>query len=81
MAKIRNVATLTINERNVLKLLAERNSVKKIAGNLNLSAKIVRARKLNLMRKLGIHGRRQLTYYAVENGIVVVPGVPIDPVA
>jgi DNA-binding NarL/FixJ family response regulator len=80
MAKIQNVATLTMNERNVLVLLVERNSVREIADDLNLSAKIIRARKRSLMCKLGIHGRRQLTCWAVENGIVVVPGVPIDPV-
>ena len=44
----------------MLKLLAEGNSVKEIAGDLNLSVKTVEAHKFNLMRKLDIHNKAQL---------------------
>jgi two-component system response regulator NreC len=43
-------STLTPREREVMKLLAEGNSVKEIACDLNLSVKTVEAHKFNLMR-------------------------------
>jgi len=39
-------------------MLAEGESVKEIACDLNLSVKTVEAHKFNLMRKLDIHTRR-----------------------
>jgi two-component system response regulator NreC len=66
-------ATLTTREREVLKLLAEGNSVKEIAGNLALSVKTVEAHKFNLMRKLDIHNKAQLVQYAIQKKIVKVP--------
>src|SRR5256886_15274236 len=51
-------ATLTTREREVLKVLAEGNSVKEIANSLKLSVKTVEAHKFNLMRKLDIQTRR-----------------------
>jgi len=68
-------ATLTTREREVLKLLAEGNSVKEIAGNLALSVKTVEAHKFNLMRKLDIHNKAQLVQYAIQKKIIKVPVV------
>jgi DNA-binding NarL/FixJ family response regulator len=45
---------LTRREREVLKMLAEGNSVKEIACDLNLSVKTVEIFKFNLMRKLDV---------------------------
>jgi len=53
-------STLTPREREILKLLAEGNSVKEIAVILGLSVKTVEAHKFNLMRKLDIHNKAQL---------------------
>jgi len=50
---------LTPREREILKLLAEGNSVKEIAVLLALSVKTVEAHKFNLMRKLDIHNKAQ----------------------
>lgn len=61
---------LTTRESEVLKLLAEGNSVRICAGLLNVSAKTVEAHKFNLMRKLGIHNKVQLVRYAYEKKIV-----------
>lgn len=61
---------LTPREREIVKLLAEGNSVKKIAGMLSLSAKTVDAHKFNLMRKLGIHNKAQLVTYAIQKRIL-----------
>ncbi len=66
-------ATLTLREKEVLKLLAEGNSVKEIAGTLNLSVKTVEAHKFNLMRKLDIHNKAQLVQYAVQKSIIKIP--------
>ena len=63
-------ATLTTREREVLKLLAEGNSVKEIACDLNLSVKTVEAHKFNLMRKLDIHNKAQLVQYAIQKKII-----------
>ena len=63
-------ATLTTREKEVLKVLAEGNSVKEIAGSLNLSVKTVEAHKFNLMRKLDIHNKAQLVQYAIQKKII-----------
>jgi DNA-binding NarL/FixJ family response regulator len=66
-------ATLTTREKEVLKLLAEGNSVKEIAVSLNLSVKTVEAHKFNLMRKLDIHNKAQLVQYAIQKKIIKIP--------
>ena len=66
-------ATLTPREKEVLKLLAEGNSVKEIACILNLSVKTVEAHKFNLMRKLDIHNKAQLVQYAVQKKVIKIP--------
>ncbi len=68
-------ATLTAREREVLKMLAEGNSVKEIACDLNLSVKTVEAHKFNLMRKLDIHNKAQLVQYAIQKKIIKLPNL------
>jgi DNA-binding NarL/FixJ family response regulator len=68
-------ATLTTREREVMKLLAEGNSVKEIACDLNLSVKTIEAHKFNLMRKLDIHNKAQLVQYAISKKIIKLPNV------
>jgi len=62
--------TLTRRETEILKFLAEGNSVKEIAGTLNLSVKTIEAHKFNLMRKLDIHNKAQLVQYAIQKKII-----------
>jgi len=62
--------TLTKREREILKLLAEGNSVKDIAATFELSVKTVEAHKFNLMRKLDIHNKAQLVQYAIQKKII-----------
>ena len=69
-------ATLTPREKEVLKLLAEGNSVIEIACTLNLSVKTVEAHKFNLMRKLDIHNKAQLVQYAVQKKVIKI-AVPV----
>jgi len=66
-------ATLTTREKEILKFLAEGNSVKEIACSLNLSVKTVEAHKFNLMRKLDIHNKAQLVQYAIQKKVIRIP--------
>ncbi len=70
-------ATLTPREKEILKFLAEGQSVKEIATHLNLSVKTIEAHKFNLMRKLDIHNKTQLVHYAVRHKIIRIPTKPI----
>ena len=69
-------ATLTPREKEILKFLAEGQSVKEIAQLLNLSVKTVEAHKFNLMRKLDIHNKAQLVQYAIQKKIIKIPVGP-----
>ena len=64
---------LTKREREVLKMLAEGQSVKEIASGFSLSVKTVEAHKFNLMRKLDIHNKAQLVQYAIQKKIIRLP--------
>ena len=66
-------ATLTPREKEVLKMLAEGNSVKEVACQLNLSVKTIEAHKFNLMRKLDIHNKAQLVQYAIQKKVIKLP--------
>jgi two-component system, NarL family, response regulator NreC len=66
-------SSLTPREQEVMKLLAEGNTVRKIAGMLGLSLKTIEAHKFNLMRKLDIHNKAELVHCAIRRKIVKVP--------
>jgi DNA-binding NarL/FixJ family response regulator len=66
-------SNLTPREREVVRMIAEGNSARKIAGTLGLSVKTVEAHKFNLMRKLDIHNKAQLVTYAIQKRIVALP--------
>ena len=74
-ARLPRFATLTAREKEVLKMLAEGQSVKEIACSLNLSVKTVEAHKFNLMRKLDIHNKAQLVQYAIQKKIIQIPSL------
>ena len=67
---------LTAREREVLKMLAEGDSVKEIACHFDLSVKTVEAHKFNLMRKLDIHNKAQLVQYAIQKKVIRIPVLP-----
>jgi DNA-binding NarL/FixJ family response regulator len=66
-------SALTLREREVMKLLAEGNTVKKAAAILGVSVKTVEAHKFNLMRKLDIHNKAQLVTVAIQKKILPMP--------
>jgi two-component system, NarL family, response regulator NreC len=60
---------LTPREREVLQLLAEGRTTKRIATQLNVSVKTVETHRRQIMEKLDIHSVAELTKYAVREGL------------
>jgi DNA-binding NarL/FixJ family response regulator len=60
---------LTAREREVLQLVAEGETSKRIAAQLHVSVKTVEAHRQQIMDKLGIHTVAGLTKYAIRKGI------------
>ncbi len=58
---------LTAAERRILKLIAEDRTSKEIADMLNISAKTVENHRLNICRKLNIHGSHSLLKFAFDH--------------
>jgi DNA-binding NarL/FixJ family response regulator len=61
---------LTAREEEVLKLVAEGRSSKDIAETLFISVKTVQRHRANLLRKLGLRDRLDLTRYAIRAGLI-----------
>jgi DNA-binding NarL/FixJ family response regulator len=66
------VENLTSREREIIQLVAESNSTKEIASELNISVRTADTHRSNIMRKLGIHDVAGLTRYAIIHGLVEV---------
>jgi len=66
--------TLTLREREILKLVAEGYKNKEIADCLCISPKTVEKHRDNVMKKLNLHSASELTAFAIERGIVVTEG-------
>ncbi len=60
---------LTNREREVLQLLAEGKSTKRIALKLHISGKTVETHRRQIMNKLDIHTVAELTKYAIRKGL------------
>jgi DNA-binding NarL/FixJ family response regulator len=61
---------LTAREEEVLKLVAEGHSSKEIAEMLFISIKTVHRHRENLLHKLGLRDRLELTRYAIRAGLI-----------
>jgi DNA-binding NarL/FixJ family response regulator len=61
---------LTPRETQVVKLVAEGNSSHDIAGQLTISLKTVERHRANILEKLGMRDRVELTRYAIRAGLV-----------
>jgi len=64
------LADLTPRQQEILKLIAEGSSTKKIARSLNISVKTVESHRAQLMDRLNIHDVAGLVRYAIRIGIV-----------
>lgn len=61
---------LTPREEEILKLIAEGYSSKEIAVTLFISAKTVERHRANILHKLGMRDRLELTRYAIRAGLI-----------
>jgi len=61
---------LTPRELEVLKLIAEANTSKQIADALFISIKTVERHRQNILDKLGMRDRVELTRYAIRRGLI-----------
>jgi DNA-binding NarL/FixJ family response regulator len=68
---------LTTREQQVLQHIANGQSNKQIARDLDLSVRTVETHRLNIKRKLGIEGQAELIRFAVQHaqfGLAPLPG-------
>jgi len=61
---------LTAREEEVVKLIAEAHTNDEIAGMLHISKKTVERHRANILEKLGMRDRVELTRYAIRRGLV-----------
>jgi DNA-binding NarL/FixJ family response regulator len=61
---------LTSREQQVVKLIAEGYSNKDIADTLVISEKTVERHRANILDKLGMHDRVEITRYAIRRGLI-----------
>jgi DNA-binding NarL/FixJ family response regulator len=62
--------TLTPREREIVQLLAEGATSKKVAATLGISVKTAETHRTNIMRKLNLRSVTELVRYAVKNHII-----------
>jgi two-component system response regulator NreC len=65
-----SVESLTPRELDVLRLLAKGHTNRQIAEVLNVSTRTVEGHRANLMDKLELHSRVELTSFAEEHGLL-----------
>jgi two-component system response regulator NreC len=68
-------SVLSAREREVLQLLAEGKSVRRISEQLSVSPKTIEAHRWKMMEKLNIHSLAELTKYAISEGLTSL-GIP-----
>ena len=68
--KPRRAAELTPRQREVLQLLAEGKSMKRVADILNVTPRTVAFHKYRMMGELGFGSTAELVQFAVREGIV-----------
>ncbi len=61
---------LTPREQQVVKLVAESHTNRQIAEMLMISEKTVETHRANILEKLGMRDRVELTRYAIRHGLI-----------
>ncbi len=64
--------SLSVRERGVLQLIAERKNVKEIGDLLGISTKTAESHRANIMNKLGIHDVVGLARLAIKEGLTQI---------
>jgi DNA-binding NarL/FixJ family response regulator len=67
-----SLESLTARQRQILQLIAEGQSTKKIALSLNISVKTVETHRAQLMDRLNIHDVVGLVRFAIKQGLIRV---------
>jgi DNA-binding NarL/FixJ family response regulator len=67
---VADAEVLTPRELEIVKLIAEAHSTKEIAQLLVISPKTVERHRANILEKLGMRDRVELTRYAIRRGLV-----------
>ncbi len=75
-AKPSGLALLTEREKEVVRLLALGHTNQEVAELLYISVKTVDSHRTRIMEKLGLSRRAELVRFALENGLVSLPGSP-----
>ena len=63
-------SVLTAREDQVIKLIAEGRSSREIAKDLHIALKTVEGHRANILGKLGMRDRVELTRYAIRAGLI-----------
>ena len=63
-------AVLSAREDQVVKLIAEGQSSREIARSLTISVNTVERHRENILQKLGMRDRTELTRYAIRVGLI-----------
>jgi DNA-binding NarL/FixJ family response regulator len=63
-------ARLTARQREVLRLLAQGKSMKKIAETLGITSRTVGFHKYRMMKKLHFKNNAQIVRYAIHHGMI-----------
>jgi DNA-binding NarL/FixJ family response regulator len=71
-AEVAPSEVLTDREREVLQLIAEGQSTKRIALKLHISVKTVETHRRQIMNKLDLHTVAELTKYAIRKGLTAL---------
>jgi DNA-binding NarL/FixJ family response regulator len=64
------VASLTLRQREILRLLVDGLTTKEIGSKLHISARTVEAHKYRMVESIGIKSNAELIHFAIKHGIV-----------
>ena len=68
--RVERVVLRNARELEVVKLIAEGHTSEEIFGILHISKKTVDRHRANMLEKLGMRNRVELTRYAIRRGLV-----------
>jgi DNA-binding NarL/FixJ family response regulator len=64
------LSSLTVREREVMKLLCEGHPNRDVAKVLHVSARTIDSHRANIMKKLGINSNAEMTQIAIKYGLI-----------
>jgi DNA-binding NarL/FixJ family response regulator len=63
------IASLTLRQREILRLLVDGLTAREIGSKLNISARTVEDHKYRMMESLGVKSNAELIHFAIKHGI------------